>query len=100
MSDTDVLSRTSAKQKIKRPSKWKVVLHNDDFTPFDFVIAVLMKYCRKSFGEAEAIAVDVHHKGKGIVGSYTKEIGETIVLSISTAAKEYKHPLLSTLEEE
>ena len=97
MSDTDTTVHTTTK--IKIPSMWKVILHNDDFTPMDFVMQVLLQIFNKSKEEAMRLMMHVHEQGKATVGLYTKEIAETKVLQTMTAAEAYSHPLLATTEE-
>ncbi len=78
---------------------WQVVLHNDDYTPVEFVVQLLQIVFRKSPDEAYSIAMFVHQKGRATVGLYTKEVAETKVdLSLRTAAAN-GHPLLTTAEQ-
>lgn len=95
-----VIERTplKKKQKLAPPPKYAVVLLNDDFTPIDFVIAILMRMFNKSADEAEAITMDVHKKGKGIAGVYTKDIAETKVRQVNTIAQQNQHPFLCQVE--
>lgn len=62
---------------VKPPPKYQVVFFNDDFTPFDFVIAVLINFFNKTLEEAESLAKTVHEKGSSVVGTYTREVAET-----------------------
>ena len=73
-------------------------MQNDDFTPMDFVVAILMKVFKKSVDEAEQLMMEVHKKGKGVAGVYTFEIAETKVSQVMNAAKRAQHPLQCTLE--
>ena len=95
-----VLERTPARQTAKEPPKFAVVLLNDDFTPMDFVVLLLTNLFRKSPDEAEAIMLDVHNKGKGIAGVYTKDIAETRVHQANSIAQENGHPFLCSVEPE
>lgn len=97
MTDTATVTKTSIQ--IKTPSMWKVVLHNDDFTPVDFVVALLKEVFHKSPDEAVAITEQVHNQGKAQVGLYTKEIAVTKVSMTQRIAEDYEHPLLATAEE-
>ena len=104
MSDVDVLDpdikkKDKAKKKNKEPKMFKVLFLNDDFTPMDFVIKVLMKFHAKSDGEATKIMLDVHHKGVGVAGVYTMEIAETKVEQVNSVARSSGFPLKSTMEE-
>ena len=93
---SDVLERT----KLKTPKMWVVVLHNDDFTPMDFVVRLLEEVFDKIEDEAEEIMLAVHHEGRSRVGRYTREIAETKVAQAMNMATEAGHPLLCTAEEE
>jgi len=84
---------------IEEPSKYKVLLHNDDYTTIDFVVDVLVGVFHKSFTEAEAIMMDVHKKGRAICGIYTYEIAETKVSQVKKLAVSNGFPLLATMEE-
>ncbi len=94
--ESDVLERT----KLKTPRMWVVVLHNDDFTPMDFVVDLLETVFDKVEDEAEEIMLTVHHEGRSRVGRYTREIAETKVKKAMDMATEAGHPLLCTAEEE
>ncbi|MBT3586477.1 MAG: ATP-dependent Clp protease adapter ClpS [Halobacteriovoraceae bacterium] len=91
---------TIDRAKVKRPPRYKVVLHNDDYTTMEFVIYVLQKFFRKTLEEAQAIMLKVHKEGVGICGVYTYEIAESKSASVGKSAKENGHPLLCTIEPE
>lgn len=93
-----VLDHAPVKQKLKPPPMYAVVMLNDDFTPMDFVVAVLVNMFRKSSDEAEAIMMDIHKKGKGIAGIFTKDIAETKVRQVNSVAQQQKHPFLCQVE--
>ncbi len=95
-----VKTLTRPKEKIKKPSLYKVVLLNDDFTPMDFVILVIKKFFSKTEGQATQIMLDVHKKGAGICGVYSFEIAETKVHMVNSFSKNNKHPLKCDLERE
>jgi ATP-dependent Clp protease adaptor protein ClpS len=95
-----VLERVPTRQAAKEPPKFAVVLLNDDFTPMDFVVLLLINLFRKSQDEAEAIMLDVHNKGKGIAGVYTKDIAETRVHQANSIAQENEHPFRCQMEPE
>ena len=86
--------------KIKRPSLYKVIMLNDDFTPMEFVIQVLQHYFRKSAEEATQIMLHVHQRGVGICGIYTYEIAETKLSQVMALARKNQHPLQLQLEKE
>ena len=83
---------------IAKPPMYKVILHNDDYTPMDFVIDILVKIFHKSLDEAEDIMWQVHTKGKAVCGVYVKEIATTKVHQVKTSAKANGFPLLATIE--
>lgn len=89
---------TKKKTKTKKPSQYKVVLLNDDFTPMDFVIGILMGIFRKTQQEATDIMLNVHETGIGVAGIYTFEIAETKAAQVLDTAKRQGHPLKCTLE--
>lgn len=84
---------------IAEPIKYKVLLHNDDYTTIDFVIDILMGVFHKNETEAERIMMDVHKKGRAVCGIYTYEIAETKVYQVKELAKSNGFPLLATIEE-
>ncbi|MDA9951159.1 ATP-dependent Clp protease adapter ClpS [Oligoflexaceae bacterium] len=84
--------------KAQRPSLYKVVLLNDDFTPMDFVIEVLEAVFQQDHTAATKIMLDVHRKGAGVCGVFPYEIAETKVARVENMAKESGHPLQCVLE--
>lgn len=92
-------TETLSKQKLKTPSLWKIILHNDDFTPMEFVTQVLMMVFGKSREESERIMMTVHLQGKANVGLFTKEIAVTKAAHVKDLAEANGHPLLATAEE-
>jgi len=82
----------------KEPSLYSVFLLNDDFTTQDFVIDVLKQFFFKSDEEALKLMLDVHNKGRALVGVFTKEVAETKVFLVHQAAKENSYPLKCTME--
>ena len=92
--------RNRPKTRVQPPSMWKVILHNDDYTTQDFVIAILRAIFRKSEAEAVTIMLSVHQKGVGVAGIYPKDIAETKVALVRQAAERREFPLLCTLEPE
>lgn len=89
-----------AQPKLQRPSLYKVILLNDDYTPMEFVIIVVERFFHKDRETATRIMLHVHQKGIGICGVYTREIAETKVQQVMAFAQEHKHPLQCTLEPE
>lgn len=93
---TGVVVRT--KPKTKKPSMYKVIMLNDDYTPMEFVVHVLERFFRKSREEATRIMLHVHHRGVGICGVFTYEVAETKVTQVMDFARQHQHPLQCTLE--
>ena len=85
---------TMDRKKVERPKKYQVVMYNDDYTPMNFVVAVLVSVFKKAEDTAKTIMLQVHGSGKGIAGVYTKEIADTKVAQAMHLAKEHKHPFL------
>lgn len=88
------------KPKTKRPRRYHVVFHNDDYTTMEFVVHVLMKFFHQSETEATQVMLQIHHKGYGIVGVFTRDVAETKVKQVTDYAKENGHPLRCTAEPE
>ena len=93
---TGVVVRT--KPKAKKPSMYKVIMLNDDYTPMEFVVMVLERFFNKNHEEASHIMLHVHQKGVGVCGVYTYEIAETKVTQVMDLARQHQHPLQCTLE--
>ena len=91
---------TKTRPKTKRPSLYKVLLLNDDYTPMDFVVYVLERFFNKPREEATRIMLHVHQKGVGICGVYTYEVAETKVAQVTSFARQHEHPLQCTMEKE
>lgn len=95
---SEILDRQTNKQAIKPPSEYQVVLHNDDYTPFELVAAILMRVFSKNETEALAITKAVHEQGKGIAGRYTRDIAETKQTMAMDVARAHDSPLMLTVE--
>jgi ATP-dependent Clp protease adaptor protein ClpS len=85
---------------LEEPKKYKVVLHNDDYTTMDFVVFVLTSVFHKTSVEATKVMAEVHEKGKGVCGTFTKEIASAKINQVTKLAKQNGFPLLATLEAE
>ena len=94
--DTELLEKPKAKA--KRPSFFKVVMLNDDYTPMDFVVQVLKEVFRKSHEEAVEIMTTVHQKGSSICGIYTRDVAETKAELTVAVAKKHEYPLQCRVE--
>jgi len=84
----------------KRPRRYQVVLHNDDYTTMEFVVEVLMRFFRKDITQAQHIMLHVHHKGYGIVDTFPRDVAETKAEQVMDFAREHGHPLRCTAEPE
>jgi len=78
---------------------YKVVLLNDDFTPMDFVIAVLQRFFSLNTEQATRIMLKVHHEGRGVCGVFPRDIAATKVEQVSAFARRHQHPLACVMEE-
>lgn len=92
---TTVLDR---EKEIKLPPKYAVFFHNDDYTPMEFVVELLMSQFNHNEETAVMIMLEVHHQETGLAGIYTKEIAETKVAIAKDIATKEEHPLLITME--
>jgi len=97
-SDISILDRND--RKVQKPKKYKVVMHNDDYTPMDFVILILQTVFLKDFPTSKRLMLDVHKKGRGIAGIYSKEIADTKCMRSIEIAKTAGYPFLVTAEPE
>ena len=100
--DDDVTTGVATKTapKTKRPSLYKVLMLNDDYTPMEFVVHVLERFFQKSRDEATRIMLHVHRRGVGVCGVYTYEVAETKVTQVMDLARQNQHPLQCTIEKE
>ncbi|MBD3669964.1 MAG: ATP-dependent Clp protease adapter ClpS [Gammaproteobacteria bacterium] len=96
--NTGSLLLEEAKPKVKRPPMFKVLLHNDDFTPMDFVVLLLEKFFNMNREKATHIMLTIHTKGVGVAGVFTREIAETKVAQVNDFSREHQHPLKCTME--
>ena len=96
--NTGVITKT--KPKVVRPSLYKVLLLNDDYTPQEFVVWLLESVFQKTGEEAVRIMLHVHQTGIGVCGVYTYEVAETKVAQVMELARRNEHPLQCTMEKE
>ncbi|MET1027703.1 MAG: ATP-dependent Clp protease adapter ClpS [Dongiaceae bacterium] len=88
------------RSKTQKPSMYRVLLLNDDYTPMEFVVHVLERFFNKSREAATEIMLHVHHRGVGVCGVYTYEVAETKVAQVIDFARRHQHPLQCTMEKE
>lgn len=96
--DGGQLTTAEAKPKLKRPPMYRVVLMNDDYTPMDFVVEVLMIFFGMDQEKATQVMLAVHTQGKGVCGVFTRDVAETKAAQVNQYARENKHPLLCEVE--
>ena len=101
--DTTVIDRDGSDtikkpKKPKPPRKYKVIYHNDDYTPMEFVIYLLKSFFNKSNEEATKIMLHVHQNGIGVCGVFSYEIAETKVIQVLDTSRKNNHPLQCTME--
>ena len=94
--DTGVVTRT--RPRTKKPSNYKVLMLNDDYTPMEFVVLVLQRYFSMDIEDATRVMLQVHQQGVAVCGVFTYEVAETKVAQVIDFARENQHPLQCTLE--
>jgi len=97
----DVREDTGLQEQVRpdEPPLYRVILHNDDYTTMDFVIEVIMAVFHRPAAEATRIMFDVHRKGQGAVGTYTRDIALTKVAEVHAMARDHSFPLRASCEE-
>ena len=98
--DAAVIEETESKTKLERPPLYKVLLHNDDFTPMEFVVFILQTIFNHGENDAVRLMLDVHRKGIGLAGVFTYEVAEMKVDKVTSLAQANEFPLLCTMEED
>jgi ATP-dependent Clp protease adaptor protein ClpS len=96
--DTQTGVTTKTAPKTKRPSLYKVLMLNDDYTPMEFVVLCLQRFFRMGMEDATRVMLHVHQKGVGVCGVFTYEVAETKVNQVIDFARQHQHPLQCTLE--
>ncbi|MBN2195566.1 MAG: ATP-dependent Clp protease adapter ClpS [Polyangiaceae bacterium] len=94
--DVNVAERTSTSE----PRRYNVVFHNDDYTTMEFVVLVLTRFFHRDETEATRIMLEVHHRGFGVVGTFTRDVAETKAQQVMEYAREHGHPLRCSAEPE
>ena len=94
--ETGVATRT--RPKTKKPSNYKVLMLNDDYTPMEFVVLVLQRFFSMGIEDATRVMLQVHQQGIAVCGVFTYEVAETKVSQVIDFARENQHPLQCTLE--
>ena len=88
-----------SRPEVSEPKRYMVILVNDDFTPMEFVVEILRQFFNLDEETATRIMLNVHTKGKGVCGVFSKDIAETKVVMVNEFARENEHPLLCTMEQ-
>ena len=96
--DLEIGVATRTRPKTKKPSNYKVLMLNDDYTPMEFVVLVLQEYFNLDLETATQVMLKVHHEGRGVCGVYTKDIAVTKVELVLAAARRAEHPLQCIME--
>ena len=98
--DGDLNLATKTRIRTAKPSMYRVLLLNDDYTPMEFVVLILERFFHKNREQATRIMLHVHQKGVGVCGIYTYEVAETKVAQVMDLARRNEHPLQCTMEKE
>lgn len=100
--ETDVKERVreEVREKLEPPKRFRVIMHNDDYTSMEFVVWILLTVFRKSQFEAVKLMLMVHHKGQAMVGIYPAQIAETKISAVHSKARDAGFPLRCTMEPE
>jgi len=96
--DVVVQEVEEVKPQLKQPAMYQVVLHNDDFTPMEFVVAVLELFFNMDKETATRVMYEVHTTGKAVCGVFSKDVAETKATQVSDYARQHEHPLLCSIE--
>lgn len=98
--DSGQLLVEESKPEVKEPPRYRVLLVNDDYTPMDFVVHILESFFSHDRHRATQIMMEVHTQGKGVCGTFSREIAETKVDQVNAYSRKHQHPLLCTMEAE
>lgn len=98
--DTNVVTETTQEKQLKKPPLYKVLLHNDNYTTREFVVAVLREIFHKSEADSVQIMLHVHYNGVGLAGVYTYDVARTKVSLVEKLAQENEYPLRLSIEPE
>jgi ATP-dependent Clp protease adaptor protein ClpS len=95
----DGLAVQESTPKLKKPSMYKVIILNDDYTPMEFVVQILETFFNMGREKATRVMLHVHTRGMGVCGVYTKDVAETKVTQVNDYSRSNQHPLMCTMEE-
>lgn len=91
--------KNQSKTDLREPKRYKVIMHNDDYTPMDFVVLVLIEQFGKEKEEAVRLMLMVHEGGRAVVGTFSYDIAKTKVRTVTALAREEGYPFRLTIEE-
>jgi len=94
------VTETVVRKKLEPPRKFKVIMHNDNYTTMEFVVYVLQKVFRKPLREATHIMLNIHHHGSGVCGVFTAAVAESKIKAVHAQARKHGYPLRCTMEPE
>ena len=97
---TQTSVKIEIKKKLQEPSKFQVLLLNDDYTTMEFVIKILVKFFHKSEADASKLMMQIHKKGEATCGVYPYDIAQTKVEQVISFSRENEHPLMCVLRKE
>jgi ATP-dependent Clp protease adaptor protein ClpS len=96
--DPSVGVATRTRTRTRKPTPYRVLMLNDDYTPMEFVVLVLQRFFRMTMEEATQVMLQVHQRGVGVCGVFSYEVAETKVTQVIDFARQNQHPLQCTLE--
>jgi ATP-dependent Clp protease adaptor protein ClpS len=96
--DPSVGIATRTRTRTKKPTPYRVLMLNDDYTPMEFVVLVLQRFFKMTMEEATQVMLHVHQRGVGVCGVFSYEVAETKVTQVTDFARQNQHPLQCTLE--
>lgn len=96
--DPSIGLATRTRTRTKKPTPYRVLMLNDDYTPMEFVVLVLQRFFRMNIEEATRVMLHVHQRGVGVCGVFSYEVAETKVAQVIDFARQNQHPLQCTLE--
>jgi ATP-dependent Clp protease adaptor protein ClpS len=96
--NTGIGVATKTRTRTKKPTPYRVLMLNDDYTPMEFVVLCLQRFFKMSLEDATRVMLHVHQRGVGVCGTFSYEVAETKVNQVIDFAREHQHPLQCTLE--
>jgi len=97
--DVGVVTRTKKKEDVQRPKRYRVLLHNDDYTTMEFVVWILQSVFHHDEATATQIMLHVHKNGMGVAGVYPREVAEARISKVDALARAHEYPLRTSMEE-